>query len=206
MADNKRGLILISLAVFIAVTIFYTAGSQDEEVARCKSATAADSKVNRSYPAWMDEVITPPPTVDERRIYTFTCELPMRKPDVFTTACADFGEMVREIAWEEWSIEKPMGNGIYSLNDCRPNCAEGTRSEIPVRVWLEDVTSDGKNYFFNTLKIVPLEAFEGSMEYAKNPSFWLYNDVELDGKTYQGATWDVSRDWKEFPEMRGELP
>ncbi len=158
------------------------------------------------YPAWMDEVIESPGEVDPKRVYTFLCELPLRRPDAFTTACADFGEMVREIEWEKWGIEGASGSGIYSVNDCDPDCATGKRHEVPVRVWLEDATSDGKNYFLNTLKIVPVEAFDGSRAYRKNRHFNLYTEVTIDGVAYEGANWDVARDWKMNPHMRSKLP
>ena len=194
-------LVVMTGAIFLSERFFTSEGPVVN-----RAVSESSSIDDRDYPAWMDEFIDPPTSVEAKKIYTFTCEFPTRKPDVFTTACADFGEMVREITWEEWNIVRPTGEAIYSLNDCRPSCAEGTRSEIPIRVWLEDVTSDGEFYFFNTLKIVPLEAFEGSNRYAKSQDYWLYNDVEFEGKTYQGATWDLSSDWKMFPEMREELP
>ena len=160
----------------------------------------------QNYPAWMDEVIEPPLNVNPANVYTFTCEMPTRKPDVFTTACADFGERVNRVTWDEWNALGASGWGIYGVNDCDPNCAEGTIHEIAVRLWLEEATTDGRNYFLNTLKIVPVEALEGPTTYQNDQHFNLNTDVVIDGSTYQGAIWDVSRDWKDFPELRSRLP
>jgi hypothetical protein len=73
-------------------------------------------------------------------------------------------------------------------------------------LWLEDVTTDGKYYYLNTLKIVPEEAFEGSQAYQKDSNFNLYTEVIVDGVAYEGAVWDVVRDWKMNPQMRSDLP
>lgn len=188
-------------AIFLSERFYTSTGPVLEEIV--PESTYVDE---RDYPEWMDEFIEPPADVDPKLVYTFVCELPTRDADVFTTACADFGEMVRDITWDEWGIDGALGKGIYSVNDCDPNCAEGTRHEIPVRVWLEEVTTDGKYYYLNTLKIVPVEAFEGSKAYRKNPNFNLYVDVLVDGVKYEGAVWDVASDWKRNPHMRSDLP
>lgn len=194
-------LLLIVTAIFASERLF-----ESQVVTASDDAPESAQMDEREYPAWMDEIIEKPAEVDPKQVYTFLCELPLRRPDVFTTACADFGEMVYEIKWDEWNVQGASGRGIYSVNDCDPDCATGKRHEVPVRVWLEDATSDGKNYFLNTLKIVPVEAFEGTQAYRQNRHFNLYTEVTLDGVVYEGAVWDVVRDWKMNPQMRSDLP
>lgn len=193
--------VVVASAIFLSERFYSSAGPVLGEV--LVGSTLIDE---RDYPEWMDEFIKPPAEIDPKLVYTLVCEYPDRRPDAFTTACADFGEMVREIKWEKWGVRGATGRGIYSVNDCVPNCAEGTRHEIPVRVWLEDVTTDGKYYYLNTLKIVPGEAFEGSQAYQKDSNFNLYTEVIVDGVAYEGAVWDVVRDWKMNPQMRSDLP
>lgn len=158
------------------------------------------------YPAWMDNFVDPPAGVDPKSVYTFTCELVIRKPDLFTTACADFGEAIFDVRWSMWSAEGARGTGTYSVNDCDPICAEGTRHEVPVFLWLSDTSTDGRNYFLNTLRIVPKDVYEGRVKVTSSKHARLYNDVVVEGKTFTGAEWDVSRDWKEFPDLRSDLP
>lgn len=158
------------------------------------------------YPAWMDDFIDPPAGVEPKSVYTFTCELVLRKPDLFATACADFGEAIFDVKWSMWSAEGAKGSGIYSLNDCDPSCAEGTRHEVPVFLWLSDTSTDGENYFLNTLRIVPKEVYEGKVDVISGEHVRLYHDVFVEGKALTGAEWDVSRDWKEFPNLRSDLP
>lgn len=159
-----------------------------------------------TYPLWMDEFIDPPPGVSPKKVYTFLCELPLRKSDTFTTACADFGEMIRDIKWELWSAEGAKGSGIYSVNDCEPDCASGTRHELPVKVWLVDTTTDGEFYYLNTLKIVPIATLEDQVNSKVSKYFNMNNLVRIEGRTFEGAVWDVSSDWKSFPNMRSKLP
>ena len=193
--------VVIAGAIFLSERFYTSTGPALDEAV--PESTYVEE---RDYPEWMDELIEPPADVDPKLVYTFVCELPTRDPDVFTTACADFGEMVHEITWDEWSVRGASGRGVYSVNDCEPSCAEGTRHETPVRVWLEDVTTDGKYYYLNTLKFVPEEAFEGSQAYRENSNFNLYVEVVVDGVAYEGAVWDVVRDWKMNPHMRSDLP
>lgn len=158
------------------------------------------------YPAWMDAIVNPPAGVGPKSVYTFTCELVIRKPDAFTTTCADFGEAIFNVKWSIWSAEGAKGAGTYSLNDCDPNCAEGTRHEVPVYLWLTDTSTDGTNYYLQTLRIVPIDVYEGRVDVIRSEHARLHSDVFVEGKAFTGAEWDVSRDWKEFPNLRGNLP
>jgi len=158
------------------------------------------------YPAWMDQIVDPPAGVKPSDVYTFSCELVLRKPTAFSTTCADFGVAIFEIKWSMWSAEGARGNGVYSVNDCNPSCAEGTRHEVPVYLWLLDATTDGKNYFLNTLRIVPREVYEGKVDEIRSSYMNLGGSVFVEGKKFTGTQWDVSHDWKEFPQLRSDLP
>ena len=85
--------------------------------------------------------------VKDSEVLTFLCESMTTKPDVATPNCADFGEAVFDIKWSQWSAKGAEGEGTYSINDCNPDCASGTRSSTPVYVFLNDLYSDGNRYF-----------------------------------------------------------
>ena len=176
---------------------------QDTLVAKVKSDKGP---MDETYPSWMDEIVAPPKGVAPEDVYSFSCELVLREPEAFTTACADFGEAVFDVKWTEWGAAGSKGKGIYSVNDCEPSCAEGTRYEIPVFVWLKDVSTNGRFYFFNTLQIVPRDVYTGRVNEVRSNYARLTSSVIIEGKTFTGAEWDLSRDWKEFPELRSELP
>lgn len=158
------------------------------------------------YPAWMDQIVDPPAGIKPSDVYTFSCELVLRKPTAFSTTCADFGVAIFEVKWSMWSAEGARGRGIYSVNDCNPSCAEGTRHEIPVYLWLKNASTDGKFYFLNTLQIVPKDVYEGRVDEIRSNHASLSSGVIIEGRTLTGAEWEVSSDWKDFPELRGELP
>jgi hypothetical protein len=160
----------------------------------------------RDYPTWMDQYVDPPSGIDPKDVYTFSCEIIQRKPTAFSTTCADFGIAIFEIKWSTWSAEGAKGSGVYSANDCKPSCAEGTRHEIPVYLWLTDATTDGNNYFLNTLRFVPRDVYEGKVDEVVSEYVNLASSVIVEGKTFNGAEWDLSDDWKSFPELRGRLP
>lgn len=130
---------------------------------------------------WMLQFIEPPANVESKKVYTFECELISRKPETLTTTCADFGEVVYKIKWTTWSVNGAKGTGVYSLNNCDPDCADGTRNETPVSLNLDGVTTDGTKYFLNTLTIISKDAVNDG----------IYK------------IWDVGEFYRNVPEMRG---
>ena len=83
-------------------------------------------------------------------MWTYECEFKVQRPTTMTSACADFGEQVHSIKWTVWEKGKALGTGVYSKNDCDPDCADGTIYETPVKVELRDLTRDGNEYYLNT--------------------------------------------------------
>lgn len=189
------------LFLIAGLSLFY-ANNLEEEVVD----TSTEVIEQNEYPAWMDEVIDPPIGVDSKKVFTFVCELPTRKATMFTTTCADFGIAVFDIKWKVWGINGATGTGVFSANDCEPDCASGTRHEVPVHVWLTDVTTDGKNYYLNTLQIIPSDIYEGRVDEIVSPYVSFHYEIEKEGKIFSGLVWDVASDWKRSPHMRSDLP
>lgn len=74
-----------------------------------------------------------------RDIYTYNCELLEQRPEQLTKFCADAGVYVYNINWERWGYNGAEGTGIYSQNLCEPSCAEGTRVEEKVDLYLSGI-------------------------------------------------------------------
>ena len=74
-----------------------------------------------------------------RNIYTYNCELVEQRPEQLTKFCADAGVYVYNINWERWGYNGAEGTGIYSQNLCEPSCAEGTRVEEKVDLYLSGI-------------------------------------------------------------------
>ena len=72
-------------------------------------------------------------------VWTYDCEFPVQRPEQIMLTCADGGMIVTDIKWQSWNTKEATGSGIYSQNMCEPNCAEGMRVEIPVRLRLSEL-------------------------------------------------------------------
>ena len=82
---------------------------------------------------------------------TFTCELIVAKPKEVTPYCADFGISIADIEWKIWRATGAMGTGVHFANDCKPNCAEGKVSQVPVLINLDGLFTDDQRYFLRYL-------------------------------------------------------
>ena len=132
--------------------------------------------------SWMYEIIEPDSSIDPNNIYTFECEIRVKRPEALTTVCADFGWAVWDLKWGKWDALGGYGEGIYRVNDCEPSCAEGTITATPADVVLTDLTFDGTRYYFNTAKI-------------------RFKDKSYDEDVYE-FVWDIASFYRESPDMR----
>jgi hypothetical protein len=155
---------------------------------------------------WMLQFIDPPADVDPKNVYTFECEIPSRKPTIMTTTCADFGEVVQKIKWSKWAADGAEGVGEYSINDCDPDCADGNFKTVPVKVYLSNLTTNGKSFFFNTLIFSPEDEFLVPGSYKTKNGLIFPGSAVIDGKEVPAITWDVASFYREVPDMRTELP
>jgi hypothetical protein len=136
-------------------------------------------------------------------VYIFDCETVDRKVESLTIYCADFGIAVWKIKWSMWSANGAEGSGIFMANDCDPSCAEGGFLEVPVNVYLSDLTTDGKNYFLNTATIVPsdLENQKGPIVGEDGTPYFTVT-TKVKGKEVSAEVWDIASFYREVPNMR----
>ena len=88
--------------------------------------------------------------IDPMNIFAIVCGYPEHKPDVTTTNCADFGVQVNNISWHSWDGYGARGSGVWSVNQCEPDCASGTRIGTPVEVRLSKLMTDGKRFYLTS--------------------------------------------------------
>ena len=123
-----------------------------------------------------EERVEPAPTQSYARvegILTYDCEFPVQRPEQIMLTCADGGMIVTDIKWQTWNTKEAIGIGTYSQNMCEPNCAQGKRVEVPVRLRLSELFEyKGRN----VLKSLDIKAASGR---------------ELPDGT-AGFTWDVA--------------
>ena len=90
--------------------------------------------------------------------WTYDCEFPVQRPEEIMLTCADGGMIVTDIKWKTWSTNQALGTGIYSQNMCDPNCAEGSRVDVPVTIKLsEPFEYKGRN----VLKTLDIQVVSG---------------------------------------------
>lgn len=104
---------------------------------------------------------TPSPTKSYAKLpgtWTYDCEFPVQRPEEIMLTCADGGMIVTDIKWKTWSSKQALGTGIYSQNMCDPNCAEGSRVDVPVTIKLsEPFEYKGRN----VLKTLDIQVVSG---------------------------------------------
>lgn len=61
--------------------------------------------------------------------------------------------IVTDIAWKTWTTSGASGTGTYSQNMCDPNCAEGTRVDVPVTFKLSELFDYKGRNVLRTLEI-----------------------------------------------------
>jgi len=91
------------------------------------------------------------PAIKATDVLTWDCESLVYQPESITVTCADGGELIHSITWTTWTSKSASGTGIYSINLCKPNCAEGQRLEEPVEVALSNAEQDLKKIVYKTL-------------------------------------------------------
>jgi len=124
---------------------------------------------------------TQTPAISSSGIYTWDCEYPTQKPEAITFTCADGNMYVNQIIWSEWDKDGARGTGTYNVNDCEPDCADGTMLSGPVKITLSNPTEfKGKIY----LRTLVINSADGK------------NLPEMTSNTYE---WDVM----EFAERMG---
>ena len=93
------------------------------------------------------------PAISPSQVYTWDCEYPEQRPEAITFTCADGGMYIDQIDWSRWSSTGAWGTGIYNVNNCDPNCAEGTFLRERVKIQLSRLVQYKGKYFLRTLVI-----------------------------------------------------
>lgn len=149
------------------------------------TATNLDIEVDKSVSPEPERKFLPiTDAVTAENMWTYECELEVQRPTTMTSACADFGEQVHSIKWAVWANGKALGTGVYSKNDCDPDCADGTFHEMAVKVSLTDLTQEDGKYYLNIF------------------SFTSQSGENLPQGSITNGSWDISEFYRMVPGMR----
>ena len=181
MSFSRR--ILLTISLFLTFWVVTLAFSAIQPL--LPTATVLDIEIDEPFIPAPDRTFLPiTDAVTAENMWTYECEFKVQRPTTMTSACADFGEQIHSIKWAVWEKGKALGTGVYSKNDCDPDCADGTLHEMAVKVSLADLTKEDGKYFLNTF------------------SFTSQSGENLPKGSSANGSWDVSEFYRMVPGMR----
>lgn len=62
-------------------------------------------------------------------------------------------ELITSVSWSKWGKKLAIGHGTYQVNDCIPDCADGTITPTPSTIYLTGRTTCGGHFIFRHLKV-----------------------------------------------------
>ena len=68
------------------------------------------------------------------------------KPSMIDLSADGNGDL-NGLTWSSWTAHSAEGSGSFNVNNCQPNCAQGTTVDVPVSVALSAPTSGSSPYF-----------------------------------------------------------
>ena len=74
------------------------------------------------------------------------------RPGSIDLACGDGNAFLSDLTWPFWNATGALGPGIYTHNDCKPDCAHGTFVSVPTTVTLADPVETGAGPEFATVR------------------------------------------------------
>ena len=75
---------------------------------------------------------------DSPKTKVFNCAEYVYEPTELVLYCADAGQILQDIKWDDWSDSKAVGTATVTTNLCEPNCAAGNTETTSVEVELID--------------------------------------------------------------------
>jgi hypothetical protein len=149
MSRRKNVMILTLGVILVATPIAIFMPSEAEPVLESNEIIVEET---RTQPILNID----PATVDAKDLYTFMCEMTVKKPNVLYQTCADGGMQIYDITWSTWTPYGAKGRGTYSVNQCEPDCADGTRLETIVDVALDTLIQYKGKYYLSNLEVTPV--------------------------------------------------
>ena len=91
--------------------------------------------------------------------------------------CGDGGMYVNKITWTTWGPKGAQGIGLYNVNDCDPDCADGKMHTAPVKIELSGLTAfKGKNY----LRTMAISTVDGKNLPESSQSHYIWDVMEFE--------------------------
>jgi len=78
------------------------------------------------------------------------------------------GSQFGHVTWSSWTATRASGSGVFWLNNCTPNCAQGTYFPATVRI----VASQPKGGHFTRLALSGSKTADYKLEHVANGYVW----------------------------------
>lgn len=85
-------------------------------------------------------------------------------PSSYVLACADGGISLQGLTWSSWDAATANASGQISINDCTPNCADGTFRSYPATASVTGLVPYGGGYRYTSLTV----SSPGTAEFASD--------------------------------------
>ena len=95
--------------------------------------------------------------INPENVFTAECGYIDQKPEAVTLTCADGGISVQDIKWDIWRASGASGTGVYTVNQCDPDCVTGKWIEAPVEVRLSRLMTDGSKFYLTSFSAYSLD-------------------------------------------------
>jgi hypothetical protein len=86
-----------------------------------------------------------------KTLFPANCGKPTYKPTRIVVACGDANNRLARIKWESYGTDAASGTATAVVNDCEPNCVEGTFHRFPAVVTLNKPKDCGRYRQFTRL-------------------------------------------------------
>jgi hypothetical protein len=96
---------------------------------------------------------------------------PVIRPMSLYLACADGGLGVTNVTWTSWGTVAANGMGTLHVNNCIPDCADGTSSSYPASISVTSPSSSSGVPIFQDITVVPTGG-QGQVESSTTPGAW----------------------------------
>lgn len=96
------------------------------------------------------------------------------RPSLIFIGCATSADHLSNIVWTGWTATSAVGTGTHAINNCQPNCAQGSFTTDPVKIQLTNPGYVNAVLVFRTISLTPTSG-RGTPETTSQSWGWVPN-------------------------------
>ncbi len=135
------------------------AGKRGPTATTKPGSTSASSSTTTTRPTTTTPATSTPPTTSAPAfpgvpVCQPSTTPPVIRPTVIYFACVTGNVSVTNITWQSWGAAIAVGSGTLNVNNCEPDCANGTFAKYPASIELSDPTNATGTPMFQYVSVV----------------------------------------------------